>query len=379
MFDRGEDGYKSIIGPRMRVEGRMYDLPALGNGSRVVAGAQWQYDDARGSQGILYAGVRLAFGGTPKLDRFQRRMVNPVVRDVDIITNTGGRGPAEQACLVFPEHDPMMCAPADHQVGDVVFINEDTADPEMVFANAGANSVVIFNGQISTATGFFFNDGQVAMGGGGILPVIGCETGLEANFRAPGRRATISGTSTMDDIFTLADHNVVSGLNLVGGRFGLSGLNGGTFLFRNISVTGAQFDGAYFEDDVFVDIVNSRFHDNGFDGFYVLGNLNGNITNSQFNDNDLRGLIVIDNLTGNITGSRFNGNGGRGLFVGDNPQHTTEVIDMAVSVYHAGDGSFAKMFVCERQCCSRGFCGGQWINDEPALLATDQCHVGDIE
>jgi len=59
VFDRGEDQYKSIIGPRVRVEGRMFDLPALGNGSRVVAGAQYQYDDARGSQGIAYAGLRL--------------------------------------------------------------------------------------------------------------------------------------------------------------------------------------------------------------------------------------------------------------------------------------------------------------------------------
>ena len=330
VFDRGEDQYKSIIGPRVRVEGRMFDLPALGNGSRVVAGAQYQYDDARGSQGIAYAGIRLAFGGR-KLDRLHRRMMNPVVRDVDIVVNEGGRGQAEIAKIALTGEMP----------SDVVFINGDTIDPETVFANAGPDSLVIFNGEISTDPGFVFNNGQTAIGGGGILPVIGCETGLMANFIAPGGRPTITGTNIMNDVFTLADMNVVSGLNIEGGGNGLYGPGGGTFLFRDISVTGADDSGAFFDGSVTADIIDSQFNGNDNSGLAVVNNLNGNLINNRFNNNandgaaiggDINGDLIgnqfngnqsdglddVDNIFGNVVNNQFNGNGSGGLYMTDN-------------------------------------------------------------
>ena len=63
-----------------------------------------------------------------------------------------------------------------------------------MFHDAGPDSLVVFNGQVSTDGGFFFNDGQVALGGGTGVPLIGCNTGQEFVYVAPGGRATIMGT-----------------------------------------------------------------------------------------------------------------------------------------------------------------------------------------
>ena len=75
----------------------------------------------------------------------------------------------------------------------VTHINGSTVDPAMVFANAGPDSLVIFNGQISPADTFAFNNGQVALGGQGRLEVFGCDTRAQAMLRIPGPRATVTG------------------------------------------------------------------------------------------------------------------------------------------------------------------------------------------
>lgn len=89
--------YGAIMGPRIRLETSLYDLPVLGNGSRLMFGMETQYDDPRGVQNFGMLALRIPFGGgelrkTTRLKGLDRRMMQPIVRDVDIGSN---ESPAE--------------------------------------------------------------------------------------------------------------------------------------------------------------------------------------------------------------------------------------------------------------------------------------------
>src|SRR3546814_18634060 len=77
------------------------EVPGLWFGSRFSLGAEWQHDEPRGSQGFLSARLRipLQIFGQPSSDRtpMERRMAGPVVRDVDVVSQSGAFGKPETA------------------------------------------------------------------------------------------------------------------------------------------------------------------------------------------------------------------------------------------------------------------------------------------
>ena len=89
----GEDQFESVTGPRGRVEWRAYDLPVLGPGSRFMMGVEAQWDEPRGSQAFGLASLRIPFdvfadkSTRKQLTGLDRRMLQPVIRDVDIVTS----------------------------------------------------------------------------------------------------------------------------------------------------------------------------------------------------------------------------------------------------------------------------------------------------
>jgi hypothetical protein len=91
-FDSYAAGFPQLAGPRVRLEMRLFDLAFLGDGSRLTASAEFQHDDVRDSQGFGGIQVQIPLGkgkrdsGAPCLTPLQRRMLDPVVRDIDIIT-----------------------------------------------------------------------------------------------------------------------------------------------------------------------------------------------------------------------------------------------------------------------------------------------------
>ena len=92
----GEDNFDSVTGPRGRVEWRAYDLPVLGPGSRFMMGVEAQWDEPRGSQAFGLFSLRIPFdvfadnSERRKLTGLDRRMLQPVIRDVDVVTSEVG-------------------------------------------------------------------------------------------------------------------------------------------------------------------------------------------------------------------------------------------------------------------------------------------------
>ncbi|WP_339726859.1 right-handed parallel beta-helix repeat-containing protein [uncultured Gimesia sp.] len=282
-FDNSAPGFKEITGPRARVEFRMFDLPFLGNGSRVVLAGQYQHDDVRGSQGTGLLTVRIPLpgnGSSQKLSRFQRRMVNPIVRDLDIVLNQE-QGPEEHAKLQL----------TGQMLNDITIIDANTASAEAVFNAAGADSVVLFDGSagtISTASGFVFNNGQLALGGGKSVNVVGCNSGAVASFNY-GSQPTVKGNDFTNNVFTMADNSSIVGMEIIGGQNGIYGNN-----LSGITIA--------------CNTVSSAFED----GVHLDGATSGSITGNTFTGNGLptgNDGLEIENLTGgSITGNISRGN-----------------------------------------------------------------------
>ena len=120
----GEDNFESVTGPRGRVEWRAYDLPIIGPGSRFMMGVEAQWDEPRGSQAFGLASLRIPFdvfadkSKRKGLKGLDRRMLQPVIRDVDVVTSEKNV-PAE---IVPALH------PAGHAYTKVVEI--DLTDPK---------------------------------------------------------------------------------------------------------------------------------------------------------------------------------------------------------------------------------------------------------
>ena len=165
----GEDQFESVTGPRGRVEWRAYDLPVLGPGSRFMMGVEAQWDEPRGSQAFGLASLRIPFdvfsdkSTRKQLAGLDRRMLQPVIRDVDIVTSEADV-PAEilpalnqagQAYTLVKEPDltgltdseketALQKVLDDHQDGTVLVIPKDEDNGGMITL---ANSIVLHRKQ----------------------------------------------------------------------------------------------------------------------------------------------------------------------------------------------------------------------------------------
>lgn len=294
-FDNSAPGFKEMGGTRLRTEFRMFDLPFLGNGSRVVLAGQYQYDELRGSQGTGMVTVRVPLpgnGDSQRLNRFQRRMVTPIVRDIDIVLNQA-RGPVEQAKLVQ----------TGQVLNNITIIDGNTVGAEGVFNGAGADSVVLFDGSagtISTSTGFVFNNGQLALAGGKTVDVMGCSSGAIAGFNY-GSTPTVNGTLTSIDVFTMADNSTLMGMNITGGENGVYGNNLTGFTLACNTISGADEDGANFGGSTNGTIIDNTFDGNGpgsgGDGLQIGSFVGGSITGNTFKNNGY-GFYIPNEISG---------------------------------------------------------------------------------
>lgn len=222
-FDNETPGFREIAGPRARLEARLYDLPLLGNDSRLVASAQYEYDDVRGSVEQGFLSVRIPLGpcgcrkGT-KLNLLDRRMVTPVVRDIDIVTNVAAGGPIQQA----------INAKTGVLLDDVVVLTSlidiettvEAAPDERVFIVDGVDGNFNLGGGIID-----LNPGQILLGGGGSMLVEGVDTGLQVDFTANG--FTAATIEDMGTLIRLGTDNGIYGLTLDSGFDAIVGTNPG--------------------------------------------------------------------------------------------------------------------------------------------------------
>ncbi|MCA9108703.1 MAG: right-handed parallel beta-helix repeat-containing protein [Planctomycetaceae bacterium] len=362
-------GFDKLAGPRLRTELRLYGLPWLGHGARLVAEGTYQWDEARGSQGLASLAVRmpLSFGERRRPTRIERRMLDRIVRSPGILTESQSH--IEPAVTV--DGNPILA---------VAEIDADTQNPGALISGLGEYSIVTLSGSagdFQLTEPFAMNNHQALLGGGTEYLVKGKELNQLAVYRVPGTRPRLLGPGGSADTVTLPRmRGVVSGLDIIGGRNGLAGdgvshativgnhisdavasepyVTGHGIYLRNAQDTISMFDNVLEANEssgLFVDTSASqasgvtvelignvaiqngehgiRFGDgiqgtsahnylieNGNTGFWVDGAFTGDIIQNTAVSNT-GGITVNSNVNGNITQNTLTSNRLSGILIGD--------------------------------------------------------------
>lgn len=178
-FTSDNDAVPDVQGPRLRAEMVFDEVPGLWDGARLSLGAEWQHDDPRGSQGFLSARLRIplqSFGrSASRLTPMERRMADPVVRDIDIVSQAGTFGAPETVTQTANGSSLTVLNSA----------STSGANLATAVTNAGSNSTVLLSGTFNTTNTVSLATGQTL-------------TGSVTVRNASGRLATVSTGATVN-------------------------------------------------------------------------------------------------------------------------------------------------------------------------------------
>eukprot|EP00439_Symbiodinium_sp_Y106_P086704 s1_g35.t1 len=158
-FHFGRSGFDDVSGPRARAELSVSNLwdSVLPSGTQLRFGAEVQHDDVRDTQGFLSARLRVPLFGSSSssnLSLLEQRMVDPVVRDIDVVA--GGTLSAQVTPTI--QGTPVQGAS----------IIDGANDLGAALTSAGPNSIVIVdgsNGPVTTSGGSAtVQPGQIIVG-----------------------------------------------------------------------------------------------------------------------------------------------------------------------------------------------------------------------
>ncbi|WP_297809322.1 inverse autotransporter beta domain-containing protein [uncultured Methylophaga sp.] len=200
---------ETIQGPRARLEMKFNALPFLSRGSRLSLGLEYQHDDPRGSQRFAMLRLSIPLGDTKAkpsraLTAMEQRMTDPVVRDVDVVSQGGSYGSPEK---IRETADGKRIVLFDDSVNGNNF--------STAIANAGENTTVILNGDytgVNTIT--TVQQGQDILGAANLK--VKTPSGRTVNITTPS--ASLSGAGMSGSgygaarFFDMADNSSLIGM-----------------------------------------------------------------------------------------------------------------------------------------------------------------------
>ncbi|HVY05076.1 MAG TPA: inverse autotransporter beta domain-containing protein [Burkholderiales bacterium] len=211
-----------VTGPRVRAEFVIDQVPGFWKGARFSAGLEYQDDNVRGSQSYAVLRLRVPFGGRDDaqvLTAQERRMTAPVVRDIDIVTQTRSSGSGKattEAVTQTADGKPLKVFTDDATTG--------AALPGAVSA-AGANSTVLLSGTFNTTSTITLQAGQTLVGAGTLS--VKTTSGQAVSVTNP-HRAAINGNAIQ--VIAMANDTIVRGLTITQSS---SGIASGTGLYAS--------------------------------------------------------------------------------------------------------------------------------------------------
>lgn len=182
-FYFSEDALR-VSGPRLRAEFAISQIPGWWAGSEFFVNAETQHDNERGGQSFLGLRLRIPFGS--KVERLhqlslqERRMTAPVMRDVDIMSQSRVSSTLLETATTTANGQALTV------------INSGTTNGAALpgaVAAAGANSTVVLTGTYNTTASTTLQPGQALMGAGNVA--VRTPSGHTAVLNTPG--ATING------------------------------------------------------------------------------------------------------------------------------------------------------------------------------------------
>jgi hypothetical protein len=335
-------GNEHVAGPRARLELDIYDIDQLGLGSRLTLEASLRSDAVRRTQEAGLLRLRIPLGGlfthnSRKLDPLERRMVDPIVRDVDVVTAVAASGPAETALVAANGVTIQKLATAD----------ATTTNLAGAVGAAGANSVVVIDcgkGLVNLGSSTVSPQAnQTLLGGGSQLLVRGAVSGLTANFTAPGSRPTLVHDTTFGAM-NVANNNVtLSGFNVSGGFNGISAGGAANLRINDVNLTNSGTTGLFVSNFQGLTVNGLTVSNNlSFDGIFLSNSQNTTLANITLSNINRIGFFIG---TGNV-GTTLNNvtvmkTGATGIFLNTNQgtaiSNTTLVNTGGIGIHLTGN------------------------------------------
>jgi hypothetical protein len=333
------DDVDALAGPRGRFEMRLHDLPILSQGSRLTLEAEVAWDKERDVVAFGGLKLRIPIGGShsragSQLSKLERRMLDPIVRDIDMITRNAPKTKTAYDPKTGEEIVAIRYAAAGatgtgqsrsdpNHLGLLVLEGEDDENGALEDLRDltsglgyGAGVAVALNSGGAFEENVDLFDNQILVGGGGTVWVKGSGTRLLA-WTAPGSRPTLWGDDN-DRIVELASNNTLSGLDFdlsnMTGYAGIYGDNPGDATVMNSRFFGDSYGHAGIEivshdDETRLSVTDSLFADIDYDdsaGIYFGGDGSAYIAGNVFLGNDVG--IYVENWGGAMTYTRIENN-----------------------------------------------------------------------
>ncbi|MGH7014786.1 MAG: inverse autotransporter beta domain-containing protein [Stellaceae bacterium] len=206
-YDFHASGVPSIAGPRGRLDLTMDRVPHLWRGARLDLGAEVQHDGPRGTQAFALVSLRIplqifASAAPSTLAPMERRMEDPIVRDVDVVSETR------------TEATPTIVETATETASGsqiTVLSSASTTGAALpgAVAIAGANSTIILSGSFTTSASLTLQSGQTVMGAGSLA--VKAPSGRTATLTTPS--ATVTGNlGGTNYTVTMVNNSTLSGM-----------------------------------------------------------------------------------------------------------------------------------------------------------------------
>lgn len=196
------DKSDAVAGPRLRLEFRLYDPLEEMPGTRLTTSIEVQRDDARGTQEFFGLKLRFPLQPEPSTRRMtpqERRMTDPVIRDVDIVT--------QSATVV-------EAAKFDGQaLSSVATINNGTTAQSAINA-AGTNTLIVVQGTTSVTSQLTLLTGQTLSSGGSTIMLTGASSGRAVSFTLPGGNGALTGAIAGTSVLSLSQGSTLRGLTV---------------------------------------------------------------------------------------------------------------------------------------------------------------------
>lgn len=199
-----DDGIK-VEGTRVRSEYSMTPFRGWLQGAQLTLSAEYQDDNARDDQGFLGLRLRIPLGGgasrASSLNAQERRMLAPIVRDVDIVSQVRAHTERELATATATGQQLVALSSAD-LAGSAL---------SGAVTEAGANSTVVLSGDFTNVGQLQLQAGQSLIGRGNLE--VRTASGRAATVSLPG--ASISGSLVGNSgLVRMADNSTLTGLNI---------------------------------------------------------------------------------------------------------------------------------------------------------------------
>ena len=215
-------------GPRGRIDLTVYQVPHLWEGARLDLGTEVQNDGPRGTQAFAEARLRIplqVFGKpSAELTALERRMEDPIVRDVDIVDQSHATSTSSTATNSSTSTSSVVETATQTSDGSAfTVLNSSTttgAQLQGSLNTAGANSTVLLSGSFNTTSSgtLTLQSGQTLTGAltvktsSGFSATVNTGASITGNVGAANYTITMAGNSTLSSM-TINNTNNSGGQN----------------------------------------------------------------------------------------------------------------------------------------------------------------------